>query len=117
MFQSQESACEQAWTPLTDEEEEGIFRNMITGSVGSYLPWHFGNPDGSDKDNNVVLDFQAKAFLDVPGKSWAIVCPACDLQVSTMLSLIGSCSDSFFSKSKVNKDVCKSFYKQIPNMC
>ena len=87
---------------------------MITGSVSSYLPWYFENLDGSDKENNGVIDFQTKAFLDVPGKSWKIVCPACDLQVSTKLSLIGSCSDSFFSKSKVNKDVINHFANRFP---
>ena len=98
LFENQNSSCEYIWTPLTDEEVEGQFKNIETGTLASYLPWQSWSPSGLEKQNNVILDLASKLYEDQPG----IVhntCNACDLSVSTTFSLNGVCKDTYMSKN------------------
>ena len=97
LFENQNSACDYVWTPLTDEEEEGKFKNIETGYLASYLPWNSGNPDGFTKQNNVVLDLVSKEFNDLSG-TWTNTCNTCDLPINTTFSLLGICKDTFLGK-------------------
>ena len=97
LFENQNSACDYIWTPLTDEEEEGKFKNIETGYLASYLPWNSGNPDGFTKQNNVVLELVSKEYKDLSG-TWTNTCNACDLPINTTFSLLGICKDTFLGK-------------------
>ena len=95
------SSCEYLWTPLSDQDLEGEFRNVNTGSLAAYLPWHEGQPDGLDAQNSVVLDIGLHAYRDLAG-TWPHTCTSCDLPVEATFSLIGNCKDSYLGKKSLS---------------
>ena len=38
--------CELIWTPFSDHEEEGTFKNPFSGEVAATLPWYSNQPNG-----------------------------------------------------------------------
>jgi hypothetical protein len=98
LFENQNSSCENIWTPLTDEQVEGLFKNIETGTLASYLPWQSGSPSGLEKKNNVIMDLASKSYIDrlgiVPN-----TCNACNLSVTTTFSLNGVCKNTYISKN------------------
>ena len=52
------------WTPYSDEEEEGVIRNVYNG-LKINLAWQDNQPNGGTSENFIVLNTQSRAFLDV----------------------------------------------------
>jgi hypothetical protein len=40
------ATCTRLWLPLSDRQEEGVFRNTYTGRIETSLPWRRGSPMG-----------------------------------------------------------------------
>ena len=61
LMKKSNSDCGAVWLPLSDEKEEGVYRNTYTGMIETYLPWAPNQPNGGKSENYVLL------LLDVAG--------------------------------------------------
>ena len=98
LFEKTRESCSFIWTPLTDEQEEGLFMNALTGKAASYLPWMVSEPNGFLDENLVLLSIKGTpGYVDnVLTKKPS--CTVCDIGITTTFNLIGVCEQTFFSK-------------------
>ena len=87
------NACPYVWTPLSDQNSEGIFLNMNNNSTVQYQNWDKNEPNGGKKENYAMIDVQTAALHDV-GEN-RLFCSTCLLSSSLLLTLDGVCKDSF----------------------
>ena len=92
LFKNMRSLCQNIWTPLTDEEVEGHFKNAITGDLVAFLPWWDNNPNGLHDENYVLLSMTEKAYFDVVQRTKWPSCAVCDINIKTQLSQSNSTS-------------------------
>ena len=88
--------CEQIWSPISDEEVEGEFRNTISGQLVTDVPWAQGGPNGNEEQNNVAVELVSGAYNDVHSSEYH--CVVCELNKTTQFTLTGVCKDSYFGK-------------------
>ena len=91
-------ACKLIWTPLTDQQEEGIWRNVHSGEIVDFLPLGSGQgKDGSNVNHMIIkLSKMPTPYEDVTeGK---LSCFSCSLERSSSLILWGTCQDSYLGK-------------------
>ena len=86
-------ACSVVWTPLSDQNSEGVFLNMNNNSTVQYEFWDKKQPNGG-KDQNYVGIIVRNAALNDIDKS-ELACSTCSLPSSLFLQLDGVCKDSF----------------------
>ena len=91
-------SCEKIWTPLTDEEEEGVFVNLENGIEADFLPWLDGQPNSGSLQNSVTIwpGGGNNPYIDV--SPYDVSCSWCNLKVDLILSLRGVCKDTFMGK-------------------
>ena len=53
------------WTPLSDQNSEGLFLNMNNNSTVHYQNWDNNEPNGGKRENYVVIDVRTAALSDV----------------------------------------------------
>ena len=85
--------CPYVWTPLSDENSEGLFLNMNDNSSVQYQVWDKGEPNGGENENYVAIAIQTAALQDVEENR--LFCSTCYLSSSLLLQLDGVCEDSF----------------------
>ena len=93
LFKSATDSCNFIWTPLSDEEEEGVFKNVVTKKIIDFLPWKPGAPNGGEDANNVFFELSDKTYSDAKASFKA--CTVCDVSVDTSFTLAGFCEDTF----------------------
>ena len=81
------------WTPLSDQNSEGLFLNMNNNSTVHYQNWDNNEPNGGKRENFVVIDVRTAALSDVEENR--LFCSACSISSSLVLRLDGVCEDSF----------------------
>ena len=96
LFKNMNTSCSRVWTPLTDEEEEGKYKSAITGAIAKYLPWYISQPDGLKEENYIAI-YTKSSYFDL--SSTIPSCVVCDLYITSELSLIGVCKDTYFGMS------------------
>ena len=99
LFENEPTSCENIWTPLTDEEKEGVYRNAMTKNVASYLPWEVSNPNGFKDENFVLLSMSSKGYIDNV-KTKKATCTACDIGIRTEFYLKGVCQETYFGEHR-----------------
>ena len=96
------SPCNSIWTPITDKRQEGVFRDMESESLVSYLPWDVaqGEPAGGNQQNYVVLDVEQEKYNDFVDYSTPYYrsCAACELWKNTTFTMTGTCKESFLGE-------------------
>ena len=80
---------ENLWTPLTDQNEEGVFKSLQTGKFYDELAWAPGQPNGNTIWNSVRIITETKLLEDVA--STKSDCFVCRLQKSFAAQLRGGC--------------------------
>ena len=97
LFLNMNSSCEYVWTPLVDEDIEGLFKSTVTKHLAIYLPWGDDQPGGGVDENNVAINIADKSYNDFPKSERH--CAACNLLKTTEFLLIGVCQDTYFGKT------------------
>ena len=85
--------CPYVWTPLSDENSEGLFLNMNDNSSVQYQMWDKGQPNGAENANYVAIAVQTVALDDVEENR--LFCSTSSLSSSLLLRLDGLCEHSF----------------------
>ena len=86
------SDCPYIWTPLSDEQDEGIFLNMNNNVEAEFQIWDGVEPNGGEDENFVMIEVSRGVLLDVsPTK---LICSSCLLSTSLLLQMDGLCEDS-----------------------
>ena len=85
--------CPCMWTPLSDENSEGVFFNVNINSTVQYQNWGKREPNGGKKENHVIIKARTTALNDVDKNR--LFCSACSISSSLVLRLDGVCQDSF----------------------
>ena len=95
-----EGICNKFWLPISDDAEEGFFRNTVTKKIERLLPWKFGAAQGGRDYNFVGMAWEGYKwqFHDLSGNE--SMCVVCDICVKAIFKLRGLCTTSFFGKSK-----------------
>ena len=91
--------CYNIWTPLSDEEEEGVWRSLVDGSNATFLPCapNFCEEENRARNSMVLyIPDGPVAFADVEGFQGN--CISCTLNSSLTFSLLGLCSDSIMGE-------------------
>ena len=79
--------CRAIWTPFSDQEEEGTYRNLIDPTIPTFIPWARGQPNGAHTENQVSIRWKEKS-----------ICSACSLSEDFSLTLWGACRDTLIGK-------------------
>ena len=95
--------CTRLWLPISDTEEEGLFRNTNTRVVESFLPWGPRQPNGQLIENHVSLTLDEMDYRDYLGSER--LCVSCELNSGTLLRLRGLCKTSAIGKRKISKNL------------
>ena len=85
--------CSYIWTPLSDQNSEGLFINMNNNSTVQYQRWDKGQLNGGKRDNYAAIFVRSAALYDVDEN--ALYCSTCSLSSSLILQLGGLCENSF----------------------
>ena len=80
------------WTPLTDQNSEGVFFNMNNNSEAEFQIWNKIEPNGG-RDENFVMINVAQGVLNDVDKT-RLFCSSCLLSSSLLVQLDGLCEDS-----------------------
>ena len=96
--------CTRLWLPISDTEEESVFRNTNTGAVEIFLPWGPKQPNGQLSENHVSLTLDEMDYRDYLGAEK--LCVSCDLNSGTLLRLRGLCKTSAIGKQKLYNKLC-----------
>ena len=86
-------ACSYIWTPLSDQNSEGLFINMNNNSTVQYQRWDKGQLNGGKRDNYAAIFVRSAALYDVDENE--LYCSTCSLSSSLILQLGGLCANSF----------------------
>ena len=96
--------CQSIWTPLSDEEFEGVYVNLEDGTQADYLPWYPGYPKGGGNRNYISIwtDGMPQLYWDVSEEFVYKyrVCYTCSLRYK-LLRLKGVCQHSFLGKDTI----------------
>ena len=85
--------CLFVWTPLSDQNSEGVFLNLNDNLTAPYMLWDKKVPNGGKDENYVDIRVSKAALNDVDAN--AKLCSTCSLSSSLLLRLDGVCEDSF----------------------
>ena len=85
--------CRYVWTPLSDQNSEGVFLNMNDNSSAPFMIWDKKKPNGGKDENYVEIRVRTASLNDVGGNG--LRCSTCSLSSSLLLRLDGVCEDSF----------------------
>ena len=87
------------WTPYSDQDEEGVFRNFYTHEIEDSLHWANDNPNGGSQENFASLETSRLAFIDTTsgGGGWNGFGLTCSVPKST-ITLRGGCENSYLGK-------------------
>ena len=85
--------CPYIWTPLSDENSEGVFSNVNLNSTVQYQNWDKREPNGGKNENHVMIKVRTTGLNDVDRNR--LFCSACSISSSLVLRLDGVCQDSF----------------------
>ena len=96
LFNIEKDSCENVWTPITDVDEEGKYRNAVTGELSSFLPWETSEPNGEIDENFVILRLSSLKYFDNIPTIIKPVCTICEVDVHTTFYLRGLCQESYF---------------------
>ena len=94
-----DDSCYNIWTPLSDEEEEGVWRSLVDGSEATFLPCAPNYCEEENRASNAMVLYVPDgpvAFADVEGSQYN--CISCTLNSSVTFSLLGLCSDTIMGK-------------------
>ena len=89
--------CAAIWVPISDEGEEGVFRNTYNGHPVKYLPWAQGQPNGG-LDENFVGIFINKNYSFYDISNTKEICVSCTLKVTKTINLRGLCKGTKLGK-------------------
>ena len=99
LFDDQNSVCKNIWTPITDKEVEGQFKNEVTRDIATFLPWEFSESNGFMDEDHVLLKISSKVYFENVFTKKAS-CTACDLDMTSTFSLIGVCENTFVGENE-----------------
>ena len=85
--------CPYIWTPLSDQNSEGVFLNVNNNLTAPYLIWAKKEPNGGKDENHIQINVRTAALNDIDENR--LFCSACSLSSSLLLRLDGVCQDSF----------------------
>ena len=85
--------CPFVWTPLSDQNSEGVFLNLNDNFTAPYMLWDKKVPNGGKDENSVDIRVSTAALNDVDANEK--LCSTCSLSSSLLLQLDGVCEDSF----------------------
>ena len=91
-----EGTCDTVWTPFSDRDLEGSFRDLSTGKIVDGLAWASGQPNGGGTQNSVRIITDTRLLEDIESKQ--ADCFACLLQRSFSVQLRGGCKDSILER-------------------
>ena len=91
---------EEIWTPFSDAEKEGTYRNIHDGKIEEKLFWREDQPNGGLSENNVIISAYGLKLYDRNAFIPSGVTCSVDKKVIT---LRGTCDDSYFG-NKMNFD-------------
>ena len=91
-----EGDCASVWTPLSDQDEEGVYRDLASGEVVDTLAWAPGQPNGAGTQNSVRIITATNVLEDIEDEQ--ADCFACLLQRSFAVQLRGGCKDSILER-------------------
>jgi len=86
--------CELIWTPFSDHEEEGTFKNPFSGEVAATLPWYSNQPNGDNDENYVGIEVGSKQYWDFSLERKG--CTPCSIPKSTLFHLFGLYNRTYF---------------------
>ena len=83
------------WVSITDELEEGVWRDYYSGDLVSNPPWEEGQNDNFGKDQNCAAQYTPYALYDDSciGRHACF----CEFKTNPLIYLRGLCVDSFIS--------------------
>lgn len=102
-----------AWLGLTDDEEEGRFRNIHLDKVPEYLPWYVNRPTAGGKNYNcLVISISATIENDkMQNVSEALIkddscdkkrCSICKIpKAATVIKIRGLCKESMYDTTYI----------------
>ena len=100
------------WTPYTDKDEEGEFRNYYTGSQLESIQWHVNQPNGGTDENYVLLDVYGKFWdTDSLGTGLTDLAVACSVP-NKIVTLRGGCQNTLLG----NHDAFNKCHKLLFEM-
>ncbi|XP_071537664.1 uncharacterized protein [Panulirus ornatus] len=89
------------WLGATDEDEEGIWRNIATNSILTYKPFSTRQPDGEVNENCLLLDYTRNGWSDWSCSVANQFCASCTFKAVQVYILRGLCEpnpdDTVFS--------------------
>ena len=88
--------CIGVWLPLSDDEEEGVFRNIYTHQIETYLPWSPEQPSGGTSQNSVILSLVTDGYIDDYNTEKR--CVSCILGMNPTFRLRGVCKQSYLGE-------------------
>ena len=86
-------SCYGIWTAISDELEEGEYRDTETGNTALFLPWGEGQPNGGLDQNYVIIDFNLDALYNDVTETEKM-CVSCTLKTTKIFKLQGLCKES-----------------------
>ena len=96
LIQESQNSCSSVWVPISDEVEEGEWRNIYTGNIETYLPWAPKQPNGETSQNSAALSLDVLSYNDVTKTDK--FCASCTLNVNTTFRLQGVCPQSYLGE-------------------
>ena len=88
--------CPNIWTPLSDQNSEGVFLNMNNNVEEEFQPWEEAEPNGGKDENFAMISVTRGVLHDVAHNK--LSCSACRISSSLLLQLDGLCEDSIIGK-------------------
>ena len=93
LVKESQSECTGVWLPLSDDEQEGVWRNTNTGQKETFLPWALKQPNGGRAQNSVALSLEDLTYNDLTATYK--FCASCTLNTNTTFRLQGLCPQSY----------------------
>ena len=90
-------SCSGIWTAISDELEEGEYRDTETGDILMFLPWGEGQPNGGIDQNRVIIDFNLNALYNDLTETEKM-CVSCTLKTTKTFKLRGLCKETDLGK-------------------
>ena len=104
-FIREHGPCQDIWTPLTDQGEEGVFVSANSGQEANYIPWMYGQPNGGNIQNHLAIRRTQgganNSFGYYDAKASNRFCSSCTLDKTTVFTLWGRCEFTFLDSAYV----------------
>ena len=91
-----EGSCASVWTPYSDQDEEGVYRDLSSGEVEDTFVWSPGEPNGGCTQKSLRIISDTRLLEDIKAKQ--ADCFACLLQKSFAVQLRGGCKESILER-------------------